>query len=155
MADLWAEMDGLGERDFLDRMRTLVQERPADDPAALFEMASAYDSTGRTDLAVPLYQQALGAGLDPGRRRRAVIQMASSLRVLGSAEQASDLLRAESGAASDELDSAVVAFLALSLADLGREREALALSLEALAPTLPRYQRALTDYARELGRATA
>jgi hypothetical protein len=50
-------------------------------------------------------------------------------------------------ATSDELDGAVRAFLALALADLGREREALAISLTALAGYLPRYNRSLARYA--------
>jgi hypothetical protein len=33
----------------------------------------------------------------------------------------------------------------------GREREAVALALGALAPHLPRYQRSVGSYARELG----
>lgn len=46
----------------------------------------------------------------------------------------------------------VSAFLALGLADTGREREALAVALAALAPHLPRYQRSLANYA---GRSVA
>ncbi len=60
------------------------------------------------------------------------------------------LLRAERERGSDELDGAVAAFLALALADTGREREALSLALAALAPHLPRYGRSLANYAREL-----
>ena len=60
------------------------------------------------------------------------------------------LLRAECARASDGLDDAVSAFLALALADQGAEREALGLALGALAPHLPRYQRSLANYAAEL-----
>ena len=60
------------------------------------------------------------------------------------------LLTAERDAGSDALDDAVAVFLALALADVGREREALALALGALAPHLPRYQRSAANYAREL-----
>jgi hypothetical protein len=41
-------------------------------------------------------------------------------------------------------------FLALALVSAGRPREAAALALEALAPHLPRYQRSLGAYARDL-----
>jgi hypothetical protein len=44
----------------------------------------------------------------------------------------------------------VRAFLALSLADLGREREALMHTLIALSHSLPRYNRSLARYASEL-----
>ena len=76
--------------------------------------------------------------------------MASSLRNLGRAEESVELLSAERERGSDELDDAVAAFLALALTDTGREREATALALEALAPHLPRYQRSLASYARSI-----
>jgi len=44
----------------------------------------------------------------------------------------------------------VSAFLALALADIGREREALGLALTALSRHLPRYDRSLANYARLL-----
>jgi hypothetical protein len=99
---------------------------------------------------VPLYRAALKAGLDGLRRRRATIQLASSLRNLGHAREAVDLLSVEVGEASDELDGAVRAFLALALVDVGREREAVAQSLFALSRYLPRYNRSLARYAREI-----
>ena len=97
------------------------------------------------------YRRALAAGLDPVRRRRASIQLASSLRNLGEIDESVALLEAERRRGSDELDDAVLGFLALALADAGREREAVALALTALAPHLPRYQRSLANYARALG----
>jgi hypothetical protein len=87
-------------------------------------------------------------GLDGGRRRQAVIQLASSLRVIGRAEESVALLTAEINAASDNLNEAVLAFLALALADIGREREAASLALAALAPHLPQYQKTVANYAR-------
>ena len=81
--------------------------------------------------------------------------MASSLRNLGNAEDAVQLLSAELLATSDELDGAVRAFLALALVDLGREREAVAISLAALAHYLPRYNRSLARYAQELAAKTS
>jgi tetratricopeptide (TPR) repeat protein len=147
---LWASLDERTEADFLAAIEELVAERPADDPAAVFEHAAALDSTGHSDLAVPLYRQALDLGLSGLRRRRAVIQLASSLRNLGRAAESIALLTPELDAESDELDDAVRAFLALALVDAGREREAVALALTALAPHLPRYQRSVSNYAHEL-----
>ncbi|MGK9234706.1 tetratricopeptide repeat protein [Inquilinus limosus] len=150
MADLWAAFDSLDPADFLARVEALAAERPPDDAAALFERASAHDSTGHEAQAAGLYRLALAAGLTGLRRRRAVIQLASTLRNLGQAEESVALLTAERDAGSDELDDAVVAFLALALADTGREREAAALALAALARHLPRYNRSLANYARAL-----
>jgi Flp pilus assembly protein TadD len=150
LSDLWASLDNHSEDEFVAKMDELVSELPADSAVAAYERAAAFDSTGRSDLAVPLYRQALELGLESDRRRRAVIQMASSLRNLGQAEESVALLKAERDAGSDELDDAVNAFLALALVDTGREREAVSIALVALAPHLPRYQRSLTNYAREL-----
>lgn len=150
LAGLWADIDEYDEGDFVTTMEALVAERGPGDPVGLFELAGSYDSTGRTDLAVPLYREALAGGLDPDRRRRAVIQLASSLRNLGHPDESVALLTGEAEAGSDELDDAVAGFLALALADVGREREALALALAALAPHLPLYTRSLSNYARML-----
>ncbi|MFZ6653599.1 tetratricopeptide repeat protein [Undibacterium sp. TJN19] len=150
LAELWAALDTLEAADFIDRIDAMTAELPQGDAIALFERGAARDSCGVTALAVPLYQAALAAGLSGLRRRRAYIQMASSIRYLGDPQRAADLLFAEMQAGSDELDGALRGFLALALADLGREREALALSLTALSTYLPRYNRSLARYAQAL-----
>jgi hypothetical protein len=147
---LWATMDGYDEDDFVATMANLVDELPSGDPVGLFERAASLDSTGHSDLAVPLYREALDIGLTGIRRRRAVIQLASSLRNLGRSDESVALLTEERDAGSDGLDDAVTGFLALALVDTGREREAAAIALRALAPYLPRYQRSLANYARLL-----
>lgn len=148
---LWASIDDFAEDDFLGEMAKLVAERPDGDAVGLFEHASAFDSTGHPGLAVDRYRAALSAGLSGRRRRRATIQLASSLRNLGQAEESVALLTAELGQPSDDLDDAVHAFLALALTSVGREREAVGLALGALAPHLVRYNRSLANYAAELG----
>lgn len=152
LAELWASIDDRDEGDFLAAMAELVAQLPADDPVGLFELASAYDSTGDPERAVAGYRRAMDRGLAGQRRRRAVIQLASSLRNLGQAEQSVALLTAELEAGSDDLDDAVRAFLALALSSVGRDREAVSVALTALAPHLPRYNRALAAYAGELVR---
>jgi tetratricopeptide (TPR) repeat protein len=150
VADLWAAIDDHSEEEFVAAMDELAAELPADSAVAAFERASAFDSTGHEDQAIALYRQALERGLEGERRRRAVIQLASSLRNVGQAQESVALLTAERTAGSDHLDDAVSAFLALALVDTGREREAVSLALGALAPHLPRYQRSLANYARVL-----
>jgi hypothetical protein len=148
LAALWASSDALGEEELRARMDALAEEMP---PAvAAYERGSAFDSTGHPDRAVPLYREALSLGLGEDRRRQCVIQMASSLRNLGEAEEAVALLSAERGRRSDELDDAVSAFLALALTSAGREREAVRVALERLATHMSRYQRSLRNYAAEL-----
>jgi len=154
-ARLWDSFDEYTEQGFLDAMDRLAAELPEGSALAAYERGGAYDSTGRTELAIPLYRQALATGLDASRRRQATIQLASSLRALGEVEESVRLLEAEREAASDELDDAVVAFLALALTDAGREREAVSLALTALAGHLPRYARSMTAYAAMLGAPAA
>jgi Flp pilus assembly protein TadD len=129
-------------------MERLVAELPADSAVAVFERAGSLDSTGHSDLAVPLYRQALELGLQGQRRRRAVIQMASSLRNIGQASESVALLMAERELGSDDLDDAVSATLALALADTGREREAVSVAVTALSRHMTRYRRSLANYAQ-------
>jgi Tetratrico peptide repeat len=150
LADLWAAIDGHPDDEFVALMDGLTAELPPGDGVGPFERAAARDSTGQPDLAVPLYLEALDRGLPGERRRRAVIQLASSLRNLGRAGDSVTLLEAELRRGSDHLDDAVRGFLALALAATGRDREALSLALGALAPHLPRYQRSLAHYAESL-----
>ena len=149
-AELWASIDDYEAEVFRAQVDALAAELPPDSAVAPFERACAFDSTGHPDKAVPLYREALELGLEGERRRRATIQMASSLRNLGHADACVELMRAERARTSDALDDAVAAVLALGLADLGREREGLSIVLAALAPHLPRYQRSMGNYARML-----
>lgn len=132
----------------LIRMKALADERPADDPAALFEQASVYDFLGRETDAIPLYRQAIASGLDGDRLPQALIQLASSLRNVGEHGAAIDILAGMES--STVAGDAHRAFLALSLFDAGRPGEALAVALRALAKTLPLYGRAVSAYASEL-----
>ena len=149
LAEVWAATD-LDDDELRARVAALTAERPEGDAIALFELGGANDSTGRPEQAEAHYREALAAGLAGVRRRRAVIQLASTLRNLGRVDESVELLRAEHEGASDELDDAVAAFLALALVDAGREREATGIALEALAAHLPRYNRSLANYAQEL-----
>jgi tetratricopeptide (TPR) repeat protein len=150
LAALWSAIDRYEPGSFAAQIELLAAELPPGSAIGFFERASVQDSTGHPDRAVPLYRAALEAGLSGLRRRRATIQLASSLRNLGNAAEAADLLFAEVDASSDELDGAVRAFLALALVDLGREREAVGVSLAALSRYLPRYNRSLARYANEI-----
>ncbi|MET9813918.1 tetratricopeptide repeat protein [Streptomyces sp. NPDC006355] len=155
---LWARFDDYADTDedaarFRADVDALVAELPEGSPLGPFEQACAFDSTGHPDQAVRLYREALARGLadvSPYKTRRTKIQLASSLRNIGQAEEGVKLLEPELDAPSDELDDAVRACLALCLSSLGRDREGLSLALGALAPHLPRYQRSMANYARLL-----
>ena len=149
-AELFAAIDDYDEPSFIAKVGELAAELPPDDPDGLFHRGCAQDSTGHSDRAVPFYEQALERGLAGESRRRAVIQMSSSLRNVGEAEKALALLTAERENGSDHLDDALVCTIALCLATLGREREGLSLTVTALAEHLPRYNRSMANYARLL-----
>ncbi|MFJ4790533.1 tetratricopeptide repeat protein [Streptomyces sp. NPDC088794] len=152
----WAGFDDYAEEeaaDFRAVIDALAAELPDGSPLGPFERACAWDSTGHSDQAVPLYREALAGGLSEASQykgRRAKIQLSSSLRNIGQAEEGVKLLTPELDAPSDELDDAVRGCLALCLSSLGRDREGLSLVLGALAPHLPRYQRSMANYARAL-----
>lgn len=151
VAQAWAGYDDEAPEAFRARIRALAAERPDGDAAALFEMAAAHDSTGEPQEAEPRYRRALEAGLTGLRRRRAVIQLASTLRVLGHPREGVELLEAErASGVSDDLDDAVVCVLALNLTHLGRAREAVGLLVEAMAPHLPRYNRSMAAYGAQM-----
>ncbi|MEU6207917.1 tetratricopeptide repeat protein [Micromonospora musae] len=149
-AELWASIDDHDPEEFRRQVDKLAAELPDGHPVAAFERACAFDSTGHSDRAVPLYREALRSGVAGIRRRRSVIQLSSSLRNIGQAQEAVELLTAERQQPSDELDDAVAATLALALTSVGREREAVSVAVAALAPHLPRYQRSMANYARLL-----
>ena len=154
IAMAWASMDDYGEPEFRELMKELTAQAPIElGGAGDFEYGGAFDSTGDPQRAVELYRRALDRGLDPDRRRQATIQMASSLRNLGRADEGVTLLIEELARGSDLLDDAVRGFLALALVDAGREREAVSQALTALAPHLTRYQRSMAAYAHALTHA--
>jgi hypothetical protein len=154
-AALFAAIDDYDEADFLAAIDALAAELPGDDADAdadaLFHRASARDSWGHSDLAAPLYRRALDlGGLTGENRRRAVIQLSSSLRNVGQAELALETLQKERENGEDHLSDALDCTVALCLATLGREREGLSLVLVALAKHLPRYNRSMANYGSAL-----
>ncbi|NIZ90716.1 tetratricopeptide repeat protein [Kineococcus rubinsiae] len=169
LAAVWDGAEDVHEEEVVLAVEALVAELPAGDPVGRFELASAHDYAGHEDQAVPLYRAALDAGLEGERRRQAVVQLASSLRLVGDPAGALQVLRenaprpagddaidddesADDADAADDEGSveAHAAFEALALVDLGRDREAVTVLLAALAPHAAPYDRAVLRYAEEL-----
>lgn len=150
VAAVWADAL-LSDDERIAAIAELAAERPAGDARALFERAGSFDSAGQESAAEPLYRQALAAGLDDDLRVQAVIQLASTIRNLGRVDESAALLEtAYRERSRDGMQDAAAAFYALALSSQGRDREALAIVLDALAPHLPRYTRSVTGYAAEL-----
>ena len=149
LAAIWRRWEARQVDDLVGEIELVASAMP-DEAAAEFERASARDSVGRTAEAAILYQRALDKGLDPWRRRRTAIQLASSSRLLGLPETGLRLVLKERGQRPEELDDALEAMLALILVDLGRAEEAAGIALQALSKHLPRYSRSVRSYAAEL-----
>ncbi|WP_417562666.1 tetratricopeptide repeat protein [Microbacterium sp.] len=129
----------------------LAAELGGEHSVALFERAGARDSAGREQEAEPLYRAALAAGLDPARRTRAVIQLASTIRNLGKTDDALAMLADEYTATrGGQLADEAAAFYALALVSSGDTVRAASVALTALAPHLTHYTRSVTGYADEL-----
>ena len=117
------------------------------DAHELYERGGEHDSAGRADGAIPLYEQALEAGLPDAERRRALLQLGSSLRNVGRIDESVALLEAARLEYPDFRP--LRAFLALALHSAGRSQEALAELLNVIADEGD-YERSLRGYASEL-----
>jgi tetratricopeptide (TPR) repeat protein len=148
VADFWKSADDGKAAEMLAKMKSLVSELEPNDPDGLFEWASVHDFLGLEAEAVPIYEQALKSGLTRLKSQKAVIQLASSLRNIGKANEAVVLL--ESNSFDDEMDVAAKAFLALAYMDSGNPKKALSLVLGEFYPAEAIYGRSIKFYAQEL-----
>ena len=117
------------------------------DAQELYEAGGVHDTEGRPREAIPLYEQALAAGLSGETRARCLLQLGSSLRNVDRIDEAVTLLHA----ARDEFPEfrPLRAFLALALHSAGRDNDALRELLEAIADE-GQYERSLRAYASDL-----
>src|SRR5215216_4711786 len=92
VAAVWASAAELSDNEVLAAIDELVAEKGETDAAAAFEAASVRDYLGLEPEAEPLYRRALELGLDHVRGAQAVIQLASTLRNLGEANESVELL---------------------------------------------------------------
>lgn len=152
---VWATLETQEPDDFVAEIARVVDDPAVPADVRAFEYGCAYDSTGRSDLAIPKYREALDLGLAGYRGRRAKIQLASSLRNLGRSQESVQILGGESTSEQDGLDDAVTVFLALALSDVGRERDAVVALVHALAGHLPRYTASAHRYADALAARSA
>ncbi|UKB78266.1 tetratricopeptide repeat protein [Chryseobacterium sp. MEBOG07] len=152
LQSIWLTLGTISNEEFIQQIKNHVELLTVKDSQAIadFERACAFDSTGHEKEAEPLYRSALDKGLIGLRRRRARIQLASTLRNNGKIEESIRILRDEKANYSDELNDAVDSFLALSLSSAGEDKEALSIALKAISKHLPRYNNSLNRYAENL-----
>jgi cyanophycin synthetase len=149
IAALWEQLDAV-ER--TEAAAALYAAHPGDARIA-YEYAGTFDTAGDEEAAVPLYEEALAAGLREPHRHRAQVQLASSLRNLRRLEEAVSVIDDVAARHPDSLG--VAAFRALVHHDAGGSTRALSELLAAVAststdPDVVRYRRALTAYAARL-----
>jgi tetratricopeptide (TPR) repeat protein len=160
VAGIWERAASMRGEDLVQAIDALADERSPDDGPALFERACARDTAGIEAEAERYYRAALlTQDLDAYRRSRAVIQLASTLRILGRFEESERLLLEELDRhldAGDErpLHDEARAILALTYVAQGRATEAAGLALCTLAPRLSRYNRSIFGNAARLVRKT-
>ena len=123
------------------------------DAVAEYEAGGVHDSAGRAAEAIPHYERALEQGLPPDLDPRCRLQLASSLRNLGRVKEAVAVF--DDAIQRYPEDAALRLFRAFALADVGREREALADVIDLArtridAPEIARYARSLENYTRDL-----
>lgn len=153
VAALWSQAESLEPQELVAQADALAAGREPDDAKGLFERACARDTAGLEAQAEHFYRAALATGrLDPYRRARACIQLASTLRILGRLEESEQLLvgeldRQSQPGAPRELHDEARAILALTYVAQGRAVEAAGLALSALAPHLSRYNRSMAGNA--------
>jgi tetratricopeptide (TPR) repeat protein len=149
VAAIWVRAPSMQGSDLILGIDALADERRPDDGRALFERACAQDTAGEEVEAERYYRAALKTrDLDPYRQSRAVIQLASTLRILGRLEESEELLLQELDrhlVAGNEraLHDEARATLALTYVAQGRAAEAAGLALCTLAPRLSRYNRSI------------
>lgn len=159
MDDRLARAIDLRERGELEEARQLLlelrAERP-DDPQVAVQTAWVHDSMGLEEEAVEHYEAALAGDLTEADARGAYLGLGSTLRTLGRDEDSDRILR--QGIERFPDFSALRAFHAMTLYNLGRPREAVQQLLQVLLetasdPGIDRYRRALTAYAEDLDRS--
>ena len=133
-------------------VRDLVARYP-DDPRAHFEYAGALDYQGREAEAVAPYRRAQALGLAGDDLPRLYVQLGSTLRNVGEAEEAVRFL--EEGRQRFPDHAAIRAFHALALVSAGRCPDAVVALLDLLLARgetldLDGYERALREYTDEL-----
>jgi predicted Zn-dependent protease len=138
--------------DDLDKAKARAAAHP-DDVEAQIACAYAHDRVGLEAEAIRYYERAWALGVPEPGRKGFIVGFGSTLRNVGRAEDAVNVLA--EAIAGDPHYPPYAAFLALALADTGHPKAALATLLgcaldAARDDAFDGYQRALAAYHREL-----
>lgn len=130
----------------------LAASRP-NDAKLQFEAACVHDYLGRDAEAVPYYLSAIAGALDPKSLRSAYLGLGSTYRAMGRYEDAVRTLSEGHLKFPDANELKI--FLAMSLHNLGRSKEAVELLLRVIARTsrdkaVRSYRKAIIFYAEDI-----
>lgn len=133
-------------------LRGMLAEDP-DDAVANFSYALILDGLGYEREAISRYEQAIAGGLPEKEMEEATINLGSSYRAVGEPAEAVEIL--SRGLTRFPDNQALRAFLAMSLHDVGRYREATEILLRVLTKNssdawIAHYQRSISRYADEM-----
>lgn len=148
VAELWERYETLEPQEAIAAMRELADLEPVGDGRGAYELGGMHDSLGFEVEAAVEYERALALGLDDARHAMIAVQYGSTLRNNGRLDEAIAVLEAAPTHPATGVAPRVT--LALALHSAGRKDEALRVALEAIIPTLPRYQRSMRAYAAAL-----
>ena len=118
-----------------------------------FYCAVSHDAIGMEREAIPYYENALSNDINGELREKTFVQLGSSYRCIGHYENAKTTL--EKGAEEFPENSAIKAFLALTLHNLNQDENALTMLLNLLFtsssdPWISKYKPALEFYSANL-----
>ncbi|SFR99248.1 Tetratrico peptide repeat-containing protein [Agrococcus baldri] len=142
---LWERLDQTPRDAAVAEMQQLADAYPGTDGRGAFELAGMYDSNGFEQEAEREYERALALGLEPEQHAQLAVQYGSTLRNTGRLDEAIAVL--EAAPTHPSTGAAPRVFLALALHTAGRHDEAMRVVVEAIEPTLPRYNRSVRAYA--------
>ncbi len=121
-----------------------------DDGTDAFEQASTLDAAGREAEAIPLYELAVASGLPERLEYQSLVQLGSSLRVVGRADDAVAVHRGVCHRWPDRVANRLFLALALLAADQPAQAVGEAVAAALLTegnPDVDDYRRALSSYA--------
>nr|WP_237458349.1 tetratricopeptide repeat protein [Pontibacillus yanchengensis] len=118
-----------------------------------FYCAVSHDALGMEREAIPYYENALSNDIDGELREKTYVQLGSSFRCIGDYSHAKTTL--EKGVEEFPDNSAIKAFLALTLHNLNEDENALTMLLNLLStsssdPWITKYKTALEFYSDNL-----
>ncbi|MGP6220575.1 tetratricopeptide repeat protein [Caldiplasma sukawensis] len=129
-----------------DYFRRLYEEFN-NNPRIVYEYANILDYLGKEEQAISIYRESLSKGISGRYHDMCLIQLASSLRLLGNLNESYEILF---DLYNKTKEPSSLLFLSLTLFDLNKSKDAICLMFSHILGNndgfLDEYRRALTNY---------